>query len=175
MKNHRHYFQFFNVLKIAIFILILSATACKEESVTNTNRTIPSYGWAYRDSLEYKFEIKDTTTLYNLYLDINHTSAYPLQNLYTFIRTVYPNGKTYQQQLNMDLAAKSGQWNGEKEWFKDRYNLRIVLQEGSFFNQMGEYKLNLQQYLRQDSIPGLNTITLRIEDAHRKRGEKKKK
>jgi gliding motility-associated lipoprotein GldH len=175
MNKQRHNFQSINAFKISIFVLIISIIACKEESVTNTNLTIPSYGWAYRDSLEYKFEIKDTSTLYNLYLDINHTSAYPLQNLYTYIKTMYPNGKVYQQQLNMDLAAKSGQWNGEKEWFSDKYNLRIVLQEGSFFNQVGVYKLNLQQYLRQDSIPGLNTITLRIEDAHRKRGEKKKK
>ncbi len=160
---------------ILILMLSIGILACKDTCVSNTNLSIPSYGWTYKDSLQYNFEIKDTSKLYNLYLDINHTSAYPLQNLYTYIKTAYPNGKVYQQQLNMDLAAKSGQWNGEKEWFSDKYNLRIVLQEGSFFNQVGQYKLSLQQYLRQDSILGLNSITFCIEDAQRKRGEKKAK
>lgn len=164
-----------NIIKALIIILALGFGSCKEESIINTTHAIPDFGWAYKDSLQYNFEIKDTSTAYNLYLDIKHTAAYPLQNLYTYVRTVYPNGKTYQQQLNMDLASKSGAWNGEKAWFSDEYNLRIVLQEGSFFNQIGNYKLNLQQYLRQDSIPGLSQITLCIEDAHRKRGDGKKK
>ena len=158
------------------FAVMLFCIGCGDNYIANETKTIPAYGWTYRDSLAYHFDISDTTKLYNLYLDIKHDDTYPLQNLYTFIKTDYPNGKQYKQQLNIDLASKSGNWNGKKSWFGNEYNTRIVLQEGAFFNQIGTYKLGLQQYLRQDSLQGLKSLTFCVENTNQVHtGAKKKK
>jgi gliding motility-associated lipoprotein GldH len=75
--------------------------------------------------------------------------------------TKFPNGLRPAQRLNVDLAEKSGQWRGNKSG--NTWTHRVDLQEGAYFSQAGKYTLTISQYMREDSLPHLNTMRFAIE------------
>jgi gliding motility-associated lipoprotein GldH len=151
--------------------MLLSATfwSCRQSIVYEETFEInPQLGWPYADSLTYAFSIADTQEIYNLYLEIDHLIDYPYQNLYINIRTVFPNGEDLAQVLSLELSDKQGFWQGDCN-SKD-CNLRIPIQEEAYFNQPGDYRIVVEQYMRTDSLRGLRSIGLLLEKTGATRG-----
>lgn len=129
--------------------------------------TIEKEIWSYQDSIQFDFAIQDTTKIYNLYLDIKHSTAYEYQNLYTLIKTVFPQGNRLKEQLSLELAGKGGVWNGKCN--KQSCHLSIPIQQNAYFNQIGDYQIVLEQFMRMDNIAGIQQITFKLEDTGQRR------
>ncbi len=149
-------------MRVILLALIpsLFLIACGPETVYQERFTLDKAVWNYADSLEFSFEITDTTRSYNLLLDVHHRKGYPYQNLYTQIHTYFPSGKASDQLVSLELADRAGQWFGNCRGQNCR--LTIPLQQAVHFNETGAYRLVLEQYLRRDSIPDVQEIGLRI-------------
>lgn len=117
--------------------------------------------WTYEQPLVCDFIIEDTTRTYNLYLDIIHLTNYPAQNLYTKIKTTYPSGRTVKSQISLELANKLGEWQGNCSG--ERCELRVVLQEQTYFKELGEHQLTFEQYTRTDSLKGVESVAFLME------------
>jgi len=156
-----------NTLFLLSIFSLLFFLACEEDFYFESNKTITSDQWTYQDSLDFTFSIADTSTIYNLYLDINHSTAYPYQNIYLKVATRFPSGKRIKEQLPIDFADKTGKWYGncDEEWCK----LRVNLQQGAFFNAIGEHTITLEQFMRVDPLPGVRELSIKLEDTGRKR------
>ncbi|MCB0588110.1 MAG: gliding motility lipoprotein GldH [Phaeodactylibacter sp.] len=124
--------------------------------------------WAQSDTLEFTFAVKDTLTIYNLYLEIEHTTGYGYQNLYTQVYTRFPSGKRIGELLSLELADKAGVWLGNCN--SESCVLKIPIQEGAYFNQAGEYAVTVKQYMRMDPVEGIRSIGFMLEDTGQKRG-----
>lgn len=147
--------------------LALLAGACQSNIVFQEKKDIAPSGWAYRDSLDFKFQIDDTTEVYNLYLDIAHADTFASQNLYVKIFTRFPDGKRLSKTLSLDLFNADGNPIGKASGHKCQ--LHAMLQEGAYFPAPGEYGLTIHQFMRRDSLPGLAAIGFSAEKTGRKR------
>lgn len=146
-------------LLIASVVTLLLAS-CSQDLVYEKTLDIPSDAWRYEDTLKFEFDIADTTKLYALSLDVAHAGDYGFQNLYVQFHTVFPSGKTETKLVSLELAAPTGVWNGSCSGNECR--VRIPLQAKARFKETGRYTLAIEQYMRQNSLPGINSMSLMV-------------
>jgi gliding motility-associated lipoprotein GldH len=148
------------------FIAILSGflSACGPDYIYEKEYAVPDQGWTYEDSLVFSVDIeeKDTSRLYNLYLEIEHSTDFGFQNLYTRIHTGFPDGKRLSKVLSLELAEMAGIWLGKCR--RDRCTLLIPIQQRTYFGAPGLYTFTLEQYMRQSPAEGVRRIGFMVED-----------
>lgn len=123
--------------------------------------------WAQGDTLDFTFTITDTLSIYNLYLEVEHSTGYGYQNLYTQIHTRFPSGERITELLSLELADKAGVWLGNCS--SEYCRLKIPIQEGAYFNQAGEYTVTVEQYMRVNPAQGIRSIGFMLEDTGKQR------
>lgn len=155
-----------SLLAVLAFSFLL-ASCGKEKVIFEKKYDIKNSQWRYADTLDFSFEIKDTTAIYDIVLGIEHTPQYPMQNLYTHIYTKFPSGERIKQLLNIDLADNAGKWEGKCDG--SECDFEIPIQPNAFFNKTGNHIITLEQYMRTDSLAGINSITLKLVDKGIKR------
>ncbi|MFK7932830.1 MAG: gliding motility lipoprotein GldH [Saprospiraceae bacterium] len=150
-------------MRFLLFALsILFFSACSENFVYSEKQVISNTEWTYADTLAFAIPIADTTKKYNLYLDIQHTTDYPYQNIYMNVTTEYPSGKRVTELLPIDFADKTGQWYGDCN--AESCQLRVNIQQRAFFNEIGTHRIVFEQYLREDPLRGMQSMALRMEE-----------
>lgn len=163
---------FKNVLTAAILSVFLVACG-KEKTIFEKDYDLKNGHWTYADTLDFTFNITDTMEIYDIVLDIKHKTNYPMQNIYTNIYTKFPSGERVKQLLSLDIADNTGKWEGKCSGDNCSYALKI--QENAFFNAAGAHTITLEQFTRQDSLPSIERIGLRIVDKGIKRDLAKEK
>lgn len=145
----------------ALFFVVASLvlSACGSRYVLREVKNFDQVGWLYADSLQATLALQDTARIYDIQLLVHHSEAYPYQNLYVRIHTIFPNGKRLSQPLSLELADKSGRWFG-----KGRQNRKLVLpiQENAYFNEKGTYRFVIEQFMRVDLLVGVQAIGLQV-------------
>jgi gliding motility-associated lipoprotein GldH len=152
--------KYFNIVNI---LLALVLTACgKEKVIFEKEYPIKNSVWTYADTLDFNFDITDTMAIYDIVLNIKHTTAYPMQNIYTHIYTKFPNGARVKQLLSFDIADNTGKWEGDCSG--DNCDFTVKLQENAFFNFAGKHSITLEQFTRTDALQNIERIGLKIVD-----------
>jgi gliding motility-associated lipoprotein GldH len=158
-------------MRFLVLSLCLAGSAlisgCGPDYLYRKNFELPPSGWTYADTLDFPITIEDTTRLYNLDLELRHTREYPFENLYVQIHTNFPGGKRLSRRLSLELADDAGLWQGDCG--RHSCKITIPLQQGAFFNVPGEYLFTLEQFMRRDSLPGLESIEFKVEDTGKSR------
>ena len=147
-----------------IAMISLSLFSCSESFSYEKSFKPENSIWPYEQDIAFEFNIADTSMLYSFYLDVEHSVDYPFQNIYTKIKTTYPDQTKKEDILSLELANDLGLWEGKCN--AKRCKVRIFLQEKAYFQLPGDYTLALEQYTRRDSLPGLNEIALRIKEVN---------
>lgn len=140
-----------------LFSLLLS---CGPDVTYQETRDIGSAGWAYADSLAFTFPVTDTSARYDLVLSVTHGTDFPYQNFYTRLATHLPDGTVLRQPLSLQLADKYGDWYGDCSGAS--CTVDISLQEGTRFTQLGEHRLVVTQFSREDPLPEVGAVGFRI-------------
>jgi gliding motility-associated lipoprotein GldH len=148
-------------LTLTVLSLLITLISCGPDYVYKEKQEISQEGWAYADSVCFHFDIQDTLTHYNLWLDVDHDASYAYQNIYVQFHTQFPDGKRQDQTLSLELADQNGLWNGECR--SNRCSIHIPLQSNAYFNQTGTYSICLEQYMRISPLPGILGFQLAIE------------
>ena len=121
-------------------------------------------GWAYADSLQYKHTNVDTTQLQVLRVRLTMNDNYPFRNFYIRYHIQTPSGQNVYSLLNYPLADERGHWLGEKKLFGG-YDYDFAFNKPSTLPEKGAYQLTLVQFMRQDTLPGIEHIELAFEKA----------
>ena len=123
--------------------------------------------WVHSDTLNYDFTIADTLKIYDLVLEVEHAPSYSFQNLYVRIHTQFPTGERTQEKVSLELADAAGKWQGNahSDWIKTP----IAIQTGAYFNRKGKYTLTVEQFMRTDTLSGIKSVALQVEDTEKKR------
>lgn len=148
------------VPSLLLFLLLITAIGCDQELYFQKNIPLPEASWDYSDTLSFEFVIQDTSNLYDLFLDLDHSSTFSFQNLYVKIGTHFPDGHSEEKVVSLEMADKMGFWYGEctDDWCE----LTIPLQTGVYFNQSGAYRLTINQHIRTNPVNGIRTVSFRI-------------
>lgn len=154
-----------NVILTGFLTLLLAA--CNSGTIFQEEKNIPTSGWMYRDSLDFNFKISDTSAIYNLYVDVAHADTFAAQNLYVKLYTRFPDGKRPGKTVSLDLfdaaGAPVGKCSGQT------CAAHILLQENAYFATPGDYGLTIHQFMRRDSLPGIQSVGFSIEKTGQKR------
>lgn len=139
-------------------ILSVFVISCTTKVVYKHTVKIENGFWTYENPAQFSFSVQDTSILYRLALNIEHGDDYPYENLYVKIHTEYPDQSTKADVVSLELADHSGLWNGACR--RNTCRVNIPLQEKTYFSDPGDYTLQLEQYMREDSIPGIRSLEL---------------
>jgi gliding motility-associated lipoprotein GldH len=136
--------------------LALLALACNNGTVYEGAHSFPDAVWAYRDTIDFSFDIADTTARYDMSLDFTHQPGYATQNLYARLKTRFPDGRRVTDVQSFDFFNTQGASIGKCSG--THCSVEHDLQKGVRFRQPGRYTLTLEQWMRRDSLPGLEEV-----------------
>ena len=144
-------------------------SACDPNRVyeENTDLKSPSgdaYVWDVQQRPAFTFTIADTTARYDVYFNVRNASGYGFYNLYLRHTLTSPTGRLVGQPLLHQLLLmdpKTGEPLGSGAG--DIFDHEFLALKKLHFAQPGAYKLTLEQYMRQNQLPGIMSVGVRVE------------
>ncbi|GAB3668920.1 hypothetical protein GCM10027594_34090 [Hymenobacter agri] len=136
--------------------------ACDPNRVFEQNTDFANYSWDVQQKPTFTFAITDTTARYDVYFNVRYASAYSYYNLYLQASLRGPAGPIGRPMLHqlLLLDPKTGEPRGKGTG--DIYDLQALAMPNQRFSKPGSYTLTLEQYMRQDQLPGLMAVGVRV-------------
>jgi len=141
------------------FLLLLSS--CNSNVVYSDNHPMAGNIWKLMDVSSFKTEINDTLTSNNIFFTIRTGSSYPFRNIWLFVTTTSPEGKSITDTLQYNLADEKGKRLGKG--FGDIHELDLPYKSNVYFPLKGVYKFHVQHGMRVEDLKGVYDFGMRIE------------
>jgi len=154
-------YNFVTAISFVVFSVIL--LSCNNDILTSQIQKLPEEGWKTENKLSYDVEVKDNAPYYNVFLNVRHADSYPFRNVFVFLTTVNPSGKTTIDTLECILANKNGEWQGDGAG--DIWDNKIPLKQNLKFPQTGKYTFIFEQGMRVNPLPLIMDFGITIEKA----------
>lgn len=145
---------------ISVFAVIL-LLSCNGRQVYEKYKKIPDYIWNLHYQVPFEFDIKDTTAVYNVYLNIRNASNYKFNNLWILVDKQNPQGIQTRSRYEFVLANPDGSWKGDG--LGDIFDNHMLLEQAIRFQIVGTYTYTFQHCMRIDNLPAIMDIGLEIE------------
>ncbi|MCB2407256.1 gliding motility lipoprotein GldH [Hymenobacter lucidus] len=147
--------------------LLWALAACDANQVYEKNQELSKAVWTVQEKPTFEFDIQDTTQRYDIYFNIRNESMYGYYNLYVKHTLLAPNGQRLSQLLHQMLLmdAQTGEPRGQGSG--DIFDHQFLALRGQQFHQPGTYKIVLEQYMRQDQLPGIMAVGVGVRKAAR--------
>ncbi len=142
---------------------MLLLASCDRNRVYEKNIHIPGAAWSMDFVPAFTFRIKDSTVFYNFYINLRNNTDYPYSNLFLFVNSYLPDGSSARDTIEMMLANRDGRWLG-KGIGKIKES-RYLLKQDLLFPLRGEYRIEIEQAMRNDTLTGIEDVGIRIEKA----------
>jgi gliding motility-associated lipoprotein GldH len=150
--------------KCAFLFCIFSALlfySCSSNVLFTDTVSIPGEEWTVKNVPVFTPEITDTVSNNNIFFTIRTGSSYPFRNIYLFVSTTSPSGKTITDTLQYMLADKKGKWYGKG--LGDVHELNLPFKTSVYFPTKGIYSFKVHHGMRTENLKGVYDIGLRIE------------
>lgn len=145
-----------------LFVFIgLIITSCDSSVIYEENIAVDDNIWKFDDIKTFEFEVEDTMTQVNIYINLRTTSDYPYSNIYMFLYSDYPTGESYKDTLEFILAEPDGKWLGENSGTVVEF--QSLVSRGGRFTKAGTYSFRLQHAMREDKLEEIVDVGMRIE------------
>ncbi|MGB1102964.1 MAG: gliding motility lipoprotein GldH [Crocinitomicaceae bacterium] len=151
--------------KLLYSIVILCASlmfyACDNNTIFDENQMVEDQVWNSEDIKSFSFDIADTISPVSLAVNLRTTVDYPYSNIYMFLYSEYPDGSSHKDTIEFLLAAYDGKWYGENSGTIVSFQGYIAA--GGRFAKPGTYTYKLQHAMREDNLPEIVDVGLRVE------------
>jgi len=141
-------------------LIILFLGSCSYNSVYDDFTVIKGGNWHYKDTVNFSFEVTDTTQFCDFSLIVRHDNDYHYSNFISFVRLEFPNGRARMDTVEMILAASNGKWLGQG--LGDIYSNEQIYLERNRFPLKGEYKFQILHAMRDELLLGINDVGIAI-------------
>lgn len=149
------------LLIIGLTVLCSFFISCNKNVILSEYTKLPEEGWKSENKLTYTVDVKDNAPYYNVFLTVRHADSYPYSNLFVFLTTTNPNGKTTTDTLECILANQKGEWQGDGAG--DIWDNKIPLKQNLKFPQTGKYTFTFEQGMRVNPLPLIMDFGMVIE------------
>ncbi|WP_306351356.1 gliding motility lipoprotein GldH [Flavobacterium sp. '19STA2R22 D10 B1'] len=153
-----------SVLLLMVTVLFFS---CDKKRVFDEYKTIGKV-WNKDSIVSFKFKQEDTTSVYNLFVNLRNNDAYPFNNLFLIVSLEQPDGFTEVDTLEYQMAKPDGSLLGSG--FSDVKESKLWFKEKQKFPIKGDYQVHIQQAVRQTGkvagvkdLEGVTEVGFRIE------------
>lgn len=149
-----------NRFLLAIFVSLTFA-ACKNNDVFFQYKAVNAKGWNKDSLYTFDIQISDTTSTYNVYVNVRNRGEYPYQNLWLFLDKTSPDKVEMKDSIECYLADQRGKWLGSG--IGSVMEMPILYQENVRFTKSGIYRYKIVHGMRDTTLTGINDIGMRIE------------
>jgi gliding motility-associated lipoprotein GldH len=129
--------------------------------VFTDSKVLSQETWKLMDVLPFPVPIIDTITSNNVFFTIRTGSSFPFRNIFLFVTTTSPDGKTITDTLQYNLADEKGKWFGKG--FGDIHELNLPYKSNIYFPLKGTYTFAVQHGMRIENLTGVYDFGIRIE------------
>lgn len=148
---------------LGLLFASLTLLSCSE---SNGEAYFASVGGKWDKNKEQKldFTIKDAQTPKNITFVVRNNNDYPYSNIRFIVN--FSNLKTKQVQtdtLNYILAKPNGEWLGKG--FGETKEILFQYKAKYKFPENGNYSIGIIQAMRNNALPGIEDIGVKIESA----------
>lgn len=151
-------------LSFIIGCALVLLTSCNGEEVFfEKNEMITNKSWNIQDTVSFDFEVTDTTTFYDFYLNLRNTSNYEYSNFYAFYKLYFPNGKSLTDTAQFVLANPDGSWLGKTVSGSIIDNSMLFSRKRSFPLQ-GKYTFSVIQGMRTNSLNHISDVGFKVKE-----------
>jgi gliding motility-associated lipoprotein GldH len=147
----------FAAVAASLFLLV----SCNSNVVYTDSKAMDNETWKLMDVPVFRVPITDTVNSNNVIFTIRNGSSYPFRNIFLFVTTTSPDGKTLTDTLQYNLADEKGKWYGRG--FGDIHELNLPYKSNVFFPRKGEYEFRIRHGMRIENLKGIYDFGLRIE------------
>ncbi len=109
----------------------------------------------------FSFDILDTTKSYDLIVTLRVTTSYNYNNLWMFINTKTPSGKTQRSPFEIPVSNPDGSWVGTKSGTV--VENQLVFQDKKF-PEKGKYTIGIEQGIVEETIDEILDIGLTVRE-----------
>jgi gliding motility-associated lipoprotein GldH len=137
---------------------------CDSSRLFEENSDFENKVWTSGDIRSFTFDIDDPDLGYNVYFNVRNTKNYPHYNLYiSYLLKDSLNRIITEELKNVNLFdPKTGKPEGHSS-LGNIFDHQFLLMENYNFESTGTKKIQLQQYMRYDSLPEIVSAGIRIE------------
>jgi gliding motility-associated lipoprotein GldH len=138
------------------FAFLLTLSACDRGILHSEKWEWKDHQWINGDKKSFILEAVDTTTVYQMDIDLSHSETYGFQNLYIMVLTTYPSGKEVTSVTSLELTDGDGSWAGDCSG--KACSISLPLQRKFTFPEVGKYTWAVEPYMRTDNVKGINSL-----------------
>jgi gliding motility-associated lipoprotein GldH len=140
-------------------------SGCKDVMFQQSQQ-VPNNIWEEESNISFDVEVKDTMSSFDFYIDLRNEATYGYANIFMFVNTTFPSGKTARDTVECILADKTGRWLGTGLGsIKDNH---ILFKENIRFPNAGTYTFEFEQGMREEQLSGIMDVGISIESHKRK-------
>jgi gliding motility-associated lipoprotein GldH len=148
------------IFLFSVFIALL-LFACNSNILYTDSVSMAGEEWTLENVPSFEPEITDTVSNNNIFFTLRTGSSYPFRNIYLFVSTTSPSGKTITDTLQYSLADEKGKWYGKG--FGDVHEMRLLFKQDVYFPVKGNYSFKIRHGMRTETLKGVYDIGIRIE------------
>ncbi|MDG1914131.1 MAG: gliding motility lipoprotein GldH [Crocinitomix sp.] len=143
------------------FVMLLSLGSCDSNMIYEEHLAVADNIWMSDDIKAFEFEVIDTMSPVNIFVNLRTTTDYKYSNIYVFLYSEYPNGTSNKDTLEFLLAKSDGEWYGENTGTVVEFHGLIA--SGGRFSTAGKYQFQLQHAMREKELPEVIDVGIRVE------------
>lgn len=155
---------------LLFILMVFLVVSCDKKLVFDEYKSIGN-SWNQDSILTFKLPKLESEKRYNLYVNVRDNNDYPFDNLFLIVSLEQPNKKVVVDTLEYKMANPDGTLMGEG--FTDIKESKLFYKENVPFIQKGEYKIHIQQAVRQtgkiagvENLNGITEIGFRVESSN---------
>ena len=146
---------------ISVFFLLgLLLASCTKEAVYTKAYRFKNEQWKQAVKPQFEVDIQDTTQLYDFIFTLRSTTDYAYNNLWIFLRTTPPTGKSVREPYEIKMADPNGNWIGKKSGTIVEHQLIFKRRKVPF---KGKYKFELEQAITEKRVDEVLDISLEVQ------------
>ncbi|AUC21384.1 MULTISPECIES: gliding motility lipoprotein GldH [Polaribacter] len=161
------------ILKSNPFLIVLGSLlllfSCDDKSDFNLYKSIDNDGWKANEKIFFEFDVKDTISPKNLFINIRNNNEYAYSNLYLITELVFPNETKVVDTLQYEMADKTGRFLGVG--FTEIKENKLFYKEKKAFPVSGNYTFNVRHAMRKNGevkpiefLKGIQDVGFSIEN-----------
>lgn len=156
--------------RFLLILIVVSAlfVSCDSNGVFDKYKYMDNSTWYLDEPVEFEFEIQDTLSKNNLYINIRNNEDYSFSNLFLITHLDFPNGKKIVDTLEYEMADTKGRFLGSG--ISEVKESKLWYKEAKVFELSGVHKISIQQAMRRNGsvegikeLKGITDVGFRIE------------
>ncbi len=142
---------------ILLFFILIS---CSSNHIYEEYTDINPEGWNFKERVYFKFDVVDTASYYDVFLNVRNTGEFDYSNIWLKCIKKSPSGQEINENLEFTLATPDGRWVGNG--IGDIIDNQFILEEKVKLKEAGIYTYFINHEMRVDDLKGILNVGISV-------------